>query len=128
MSNNLDANVLLRQALACERAGKIDEAIALFSRVVDRYPNTDAAQSAQSYLAGTEPKPAAAAVHGPWTGAAFPDAAVIQRVTVVDIDISFGQLVALVVKGTLAMLFVSLFLGVLGAIAFVVIGQMLATR
>lgn len=129
MSNNLEADVLLRQAWAVERAGRVDEAVALFSRIVDKYPNTDAAQVAQNYLAGVShlaqpPSQATREAFAPSIPRVEYDAPhapsgepPIQRVTVVDLDISFGQLVSLFVKASIALIPAAI---ILGGIAFVV--------
>lgn len=130
MSNNMDADALLRQARAAERAGNIDKAVALYSRVVDRYPHTDAAREAQTSLAG-DARATAEARRAAYVSGAPPEQATltlpveptVQLVRVVDVDISFGQLVSLFVKASIAMIPAAIILGAIGfAVTVVLLG------
>jgi len=129
------ADSLLSQAWAAERRGETDEAVALFRRVVTEYPNAAAAHDAQAYLAGVQhlakPVSAEARREAYLAGAGVPHrehpagppgGPPIQRVTVVDVDISFGQLVSLFVKAAIALVPAAIILAIIGFIVFVIVG------
>lgn len=110
-----DAESLRVRAWTAARDGYHGDAMILFRRIVAEYPDSEAAKDAKEFIEGRTPKPAQVPLDAP-----------TQRVTVVDIDISFPQLVNLIVKATFAMLFVWLFFGAIGFVLFFVIGRMAA--
>ena len=98
------------QAWAASHAGSREYADKLFRQLIQDHPDSLAARDAQLYFADN-PQSANA-----------PPAQPIQRVTVVDLDISFGQLVSLFVKAAIAMIPAAIILGIIGFIVFAVVG------
>ena len=118
MANNPIGESLARARAAHER-GDAETALALFRSIAERHPDSPAANTAREYIAAAEhvaeSRQAAQAAPGSPTGPAM-------RVTVVDLDISFGQLVSLFVKAAIAIVPAAIILGALGFFVFVLIG------
>ena len=102
MEKNEAAEALRVRAWERAHSGYTGDAAILFGRLIHEYPGSEAAAEAQKYLDNPSP----------------PIVARAERVTVVDIDISFGQLVALFVKAAIAMIPAAIILGIIGFIAF----------
>jgi hypothetical protein len=96
------------------RGGDISVARGYFKKVVTLYPGTPEAIQAEKWLEQN----VAQSIATP--GALKPN--VVQLVRVVDIDISFGQLVALFVKASIALIPAAIILGAFGLGVALVIG------
>jgi len=115
------AAAALAKAIDAERRG--DKAIAwgYFKQVVKIYPGTPEAAEAmkrleQPQVAEQPPVTAQAAI-----AAATHTAPPVQLVRVVDVDISFGQLVSLFVKAAIAMIPAAIILAIIGFIVFAIL-------
>ncbi len=119
----------LARALYAESSGDA-HARRYFEQITRIYPGTpEAAEAAKAlerirqHPERADPEPVAAPPPqlGSTTGPAM-------RVTVVDLDISFGQLVSLFVKAAIAMIPAAIILSALGFIVMVVIGGLANAR